>query len=556
MPKDALTIYRAAEELGFTVGGKIDKVNMPDRDTLILLVHTKSGNRRLLLSCNPSLPRVHITERKYVNPDVASGTLMFFRKRLVGAVITEIKTDKCERMVSFELSARDELLRPVAYTLIAELTGKCANIVFVENGIIGNCLRKVTAEAPGKRAVLIGLKYAPPTATGRVGIFDRERFSSAVAEFSALKAHAAVDKVVSGLSQTTVAELFFRMNADDAPNEKAVIDRFISEAEKLYAAPLAPTVTFDSDGKPLDYFTEPYVTCGGAEVKRYETLNAAMDAYYSALFDAAEIAAYSKPLRAAVKTAVSKNKKRLTEAENKIAEGENADADRILGELITSNIYRINRGDTCVTVENWYDGNKPVTIPLDPSKSPSQNAAVHFKAYNKKKKAVVYALAAKDAALDALDKLDGISAELLLCTERRELDEVRDELVALGLIKPQNRRLKKKDPPSKPLCFTIDGATLLVGKNNSQNDRITRDAAKTDTWLHVKDAHGSHAVLKTPSPTDSQILRAAEIAAFYSQARGADKVAVDYTRIKHVYLRGGGKAEYKEYKTIIVTPTK
>ncbi len=555
MPKDALTIYRAAEELEFLTGGKIDKVNMPDRDTLILLVHTKSGNRRLLLSCNPSLPRVHITERKYANPDAASGTLMFFRKRLSGAIITKIDKDKCERVVSFELAARDELLRPVSYTLITELTGKCANIVFTENGIIGNCLRRITAEAPGKRAVLVGLKYSPPTATGRIGIFDRDAFLSAVAAFTGLKAQAAVDKVVLGLSQTSVAELFFRMNAQDAPNDKTVVERFLTEAEKLYAAPLSPVVTFDGDGKPLDYFTEQYATCDGERVTRYDTLNAAMDAYYSALFDSAELAAYSKPLRAAVKTAIAKNKKRLAEAEAKITEGENADTDRQLGELITSNIYRINRGDTSVTVENWYDDNKPVTIGLDTSKSPSQNAAAHFKAYNKKKKAVVYAVAAKDAAIAALDKLDGISTELLLCTEKRELDEVREELVGLGLIKPQNRRIKRKDPPSEPLVFNIDGAVLTVGKNNAQNDRITRGAAKTDMWFHVKDAHGSHAVLKTASPTDAQVLRAAQLAAFYSQARGADKVAVDYTHIKHVYLRGGGKAEYKEYKTIIVSPT-
>ena len=162
MPKDALTIYRAAQELDALVGGKIDKVNMPDRDTMILLVHTRSGNKRLLLSCNPSLPRAHITERKYVNPDVASGMLMYFRKRLVGAGIAEVIKDRAERVVAFRLAARDELLRPVEYVLYAELTGKCANIVFVENGVVGNALRRVTAEAPGKRAVLPGLEYAPP----------------------------------------------------------------------------------------------------------------------------------------------------------------------------------------------------------------------------------------------------------------------------------------------------------------------------------------------------------------------------------------------------------
>ena len=167
---------------------------------------------------------------------------------------------------------------------------------------------------------------------------------------------------------------------------------------------------------------------------------------------------------------------------------------------------------------------------------------------------MIYAQDAIEKAQAALYVLDGISAELDLCTEKRELDEVRGELVALGLIKPENKRKKDKPVPSEPYSFDIDGAQLLVGKNHAQNDRITRGAQRADTWLHVKDAHGSHAVLKTPSPTEAQIRRAAEIAAYYSQSRASENVAVDYTLIKHVFPHGGGKVDYKEYKTVYVTP--
>lgn len=556
MPKDALTIYRAAQELDILIGGKIDKVNMPDKDTLILLVHTRNGNHRLLISCNPSLPRIHITKRKYDNPDVASGTLMFFRKRLCGAVISDVIKSRDERIVTLALSARDELLRPVSYSLVSELTGKCANTILVENGIIINCLRRVTSEAPGKRAVLIGLKYTPPTPTGRISVFNSNELISAATAFTELNAANAINKTVSGLSPTTVKEVFANISQPDASNDASTINNFIKNASKLYTDDLSPVVTFDNDGKPLDYFIKPYVSDETVKRVSFATLNEAMDAYYSALFDVAELTAYSKPLRAAVKTATTKNTKRLAEAEQKINDGNNAESDKILGDLITANIYRIRRGDTSVTVENWYNDNALVTIKLDVTKTPSQNAAAYYKTYNKKKKAVIYAETAKASALDALDRLSRISSELFLCTTKRELDEVRDELVSLGLIKPQNRRLKKKEPPSEPMSYDIDGTILLVGKNNSQNDRITRSASRTDTWLHVKDAHGSHAVLKTPTPTDEQIIKAAEKAAYYSQARDADKVAVDYTKIKNVFLRGGGKAEYKEYRTVIVTPKK
>lgn len=556
MPKDALTIYRAACELDFLVGGRVDKVTMPNADTVILLIHTQGcGNHRLLLSCNPSLPRVHITTLAYKNPEVATGTLMYFRKRLVGATLTEIKKFELERMITFEFSALDELRERVRYSLVAELTGKCANIVFVEeNGIIGNALRKISAEAEGKRAVLQGLKYTLPNPTGRIGVFDGDELKAATNEFCGLSARAAVNKCVAGLAVTTVDELFFKLGiTDEESPTDGILDRFINAAQALYSRKLKPCVTFDDNGKPLDYFAVPYDSCGGNR-KYFDTLNAAMDEYYSALFSSSDFTAYSKPLRAAVKSAANKNKRRLADASQKLTESEECDRDKLYGELITANIYRVKRGDTTLVADNYYDNNAPVTIPLDPLKNAQQNAAAYYKAYNKKKKAAVYAKAAIDAANDALYILDGISTELDLVSTRAELDEIRAELVGLGLIRPEKKRLKTKPVQSEPYTFDVFGAKLTVGKNHAQNDRITRSAAKTDTWLHVKDAHGSHAVLSAPRPTDEQLTRAAEIAAYYSQSRGSENVAVDYTLVKHVFPHGGGRVEYINHKTIYVTP--
>lgn len=556
MPKDALTIYRAAEELDFLIGGKVDKVTMPNADTLILLVHTSSGNFRLLLSCNPSLPRAHITTAQYKNPEVASGTLMYFRKRLVGAAITAVRKDKCERLIVFEFSALDELRERVKYSLYAELTGKCANIVFVEqNGTIGNCLRRISAEADGKRAVFPGLRYALPNPTGRVDIFDGEELKRRVAEFDGSSLRTALNKCVAGLAVTTVDEILFSLGLDaDAPVSSSALDAFTEKAQALYSAPISPVVTFE-DGKPVDYYIVPYASCGG-DAKRFDTVNEAMDAYYSALFFAADLNARLKPLRAAVRSAITKNTKRRDDAAQKLLEARAADTDRQLGELITANIYRIKRGDASVTVQNWFDENGgDITIKLDPTKNAQQNAAAHFKAYTKKKRAAEYARDALKKAEDMLFVLDGISAELDLCSAPAEINEVRDELVSLGLMRPEKTRLKQKPAPSQPYAFFINGAELVVGKNHAQNDRITKSAAKSDTWLHVKDAHGCHAVLKTPSPTDKQITRAAEIAAYYSQARSSENVAVDYTLVKYVYPHGGGRVEYKNHKTVYVTPS-
>ena len=556
MPKDALTIYRAACELDFLVGGRVDKVTMPNTDTVILLVHTSgNGNHRLLISCNPSLPRVHITTLSYKNPEVATGTLMYFRKRLVGATITDIKKDKVERMIIFCFSALDELRERVKYELVAELTGKCANVVFVEeNGIIGNSLRRISAEAEGKRAVLPGLAYALPNPTGRVGVFDREGLKAAVSAFNGLSARAAVNKCVAGFSVATVDELFFRLGiGDEIEPTDDVIDRFTDAAQELYSCKTSPCVTYDENEKPIDFYLSPYSTCGGT-VKKFDTLNEAMDDYYSALFSVSDFTAYAKPLRAAVKSAVNKNKKRLADGLFKLAESERCETDRLYGELITANIYRIKRGDKTLTAENYYADNATVVIPLDPLKNAQQNAAAYYKSYNKKKKAAVYAKAAIDAANDALFRLERISTELDLVSTRTELDEIRTELVSLGLIRPEKKKLKVKPVQSEPYTFDIFGAKLTVGKNSAQNDRITRGAAKTDTWLHVKDAHGCHAVLSAVHPSDEQLTRAAEIAAYYSQARASDNVAVDYTLVKHVFARGGGRVEYINHKTLFVKP--
>lgn len=556
MPKDALTIYRAALELDMLAGGRVDKVTMPSGDTMILLLHTSRGNHRLLLSCNPSLPRAHITNMPYKSPDAATGTLMYFRKRLTGAVLDAVKKDCCERVVALDFSAFDELRERVFYSLKIELTGKCANIVFVENdGTVGNCLRKISAEADGKRAVLPGLKYMPPNPTGRVGIFSAVELKRRIIENNGITLAAACNKCVAGLSVATVDEAILRAGLSaDAAATPDNIERFICAAEELYACKAEPVVAFDASGKPIDYYALPYKSIGG-HMKTFATLNAAMDEYYSALFKAADFAACVKPLRAAVKTATAKNNKRLADALEKIAESETAENDRILGDLITANIYKIKRGDVAIVVENFYsENNEAIAIKLDVAKNAQQNAAAYYKAYAKKKKAATYAAEMRDKATEALDLLDAISLELELCTEKRELDEVRGELVELGLIRPENRRKKEKPTPSEPYVFDIDGAMLLVGKNHAQNDRITKSAARTDIWLHVKGAHGCHAVLKTANPTMEQIVRAAEKAAYYSKSRAGENVAVDYTAIKHVYPHGGGKVDYKEYKTVYVTP--
>lgn len=552
MPKDAFTIYRAQCELDALRGGHIDKITMPDQNTLVLQIRSDRKNYRLLISCAPDLPRCHLTSETFENPPVAYGFLMHLRKHIGGGVVESIACPKSERIVELKINALDELKNPTHKTLIAEMTGNHSDIILVnENGIISDAARRVT-DVTAKRMIAPNVEYVLPDSNGRFDIFD-ERFIDGALSLDSPSLDIAIKKNTAGFAPVTIDEIFARYNIDkNAKVTRDNVAQFVESAKAFYEIASAPVV---SGGAKPDFFAFPYV-CAGEDLTSYETLNAAMDAFYSELQRKVTHKQAGKALLQALTRAENKARKRLSEFIAMRDASSDRENDRIKGELLTANIYRIHQGDTCVELENYYDGST-VKIKLDPMLSPSKNAAKYFKSYAKKKRAasVTETMIAETEKL--LDGIEAIKDSYRLCETRAEFLEAENELAQLVSVKKQTA--KKKMQKTAPMQFRVNGFDYFVGKNNAQNDRLTRGAKSDDIWFHAQKIHGSHGVLRTDgkTPDDSVLSICAAIAAFYSRAFDADKVAVDYTLAKNVRFPSGaalGFVNYKSQKTLFVKP--
>lgn len=553
MPKDAYTIYRAGIELDLS-GARIDKVNMPDRETVFLSLRQGKERFKLVLSCAAQNARCHITKQSAENPTVAFGMLMHLRKHIQGGTITATEFSPAERVITVKISAYNDLSDRVNYSLIVELTGKVSNIILVdENGNISDAAKRVPLDMNNARAILPSLPYTLPPRQERADVFNPLELKRLVAPFKPLTTYDAMRKCVAGLAPLTIDEVFYRANLDKLSLcDDEQIDAFVCAAQEMYKIKAEPTVTV-VDGKPKDYFVFPYHDLGG-ELIKFETMNDALDFYYSRGSESARWAAISKPLHSALKSARNKAEKRLSDFTLKQEECADLETDRIKGEILTANIYKLKDIKKSVELDNWYDGTK-IKINLDPKLNAQQNASKYFKSYAKKKRALVTCEQMIQDAHKLIERLDEIDDSFRLCSTYAELDEIQADLAALHLVPPKNK--KKAVAPSKPLTFDIDGYRMYVGKNSAQNDRLTRNANPEYIWLHTQKIHGSHGIIESAEVPESVLKTAAEICAFYSKAYASDNVPVDYTTKKYVKFERGaplGRVVYTNYKTLFVTP--
>lgn len=558
MPKDAFTIYRCVGELKSLVGGHIDKINMPDKETVVLTVRANKRNEKLVLSCAGQSARIHLTSSEFENPVVAFGILMHFRKHIQGGVIQDIFASPAERIVELDILSYDDLKNRAEFRLILELTGKTSNLILVDReGKISDSVKRIPLDAlNAERVIFPSFPYLPPPAQERVDIYSVDTLIDLTSRLQPITTYDALRKCVAGLAPATIDEGFYRASLDKNKtlcNEDII--SFCNALKDMYDYPLSPTVTV-LDGKAKDYYAFPYHDAAG-DARLFESLNSALDFYYSYQAQRNRWLQLSKPLFNTLKSSKNKALKRAADFEQKRLDCSDLERDRLFGELITANIYRIKRSDSCVTVDNYYTGGTE-NIPLDPMINAQSNAAAYFKKYNKKKRALSITEKMLADTRVLIDNLERIDDAFRLCSTTAELTEIENELVALKLISTPKKK-RKSSIPSKPAEFNISGFKVLVGKNNAQNDRITRAAKPDDIWLHSAKIHGSHVIISSQGKTVPQdvIIKAAAKAAFYSKAYMADKVAVDYTTAQNVHFERNsalGKVVYDNYKTVIVKP--
>lgn len=563
MPSDALHYSLMAEELnGFLSDGKLEKITMPERDEIILGIRSRGKNFCLIISAAPACPRCHLTQHSKDNPAVAPAFLMHLRKHIGGAKVLGVECLPFERVLKIKLLTRNELAVEDCKTLVAEIMGKYSNIILVNSdGTISDCIRRVNLDTSSKRQVLPGLKYLPAPVQARTDISDEQTVKAVLRGFNGGNLSSYLLKHLRGLAPVSIEEAVFRALGDNqfAEIDDIAVNKVFQKLQGLYDfSDVSPCVRY-TQLSAADFYMRRY-ECVSGDYKYFSTLSEAMDEFFFARDKANRFNEKSRHLSALLKTAITRTEKKLSGFLEKQQECADLDNDKLFGELLTANIYRIGKGMQGVNLENYYNEYKTVYIPLDNQKSAQANAQNYFKKYAKKKKTLQQLEAQIESARTQLDYYGSISPAFSLCTEISEIEDLQREMELVGLLKSKPSSKKKSNSkPSSPLTVTFEGFAIRIGKNNVQNDELTKSAKKDDIWLHTQKIHGSHVVISAEGKQipDSVILRAAQHAAYYSKAALSQNVPVDYTAIKYVDKPKSappGKVIYTHHNTVYVNP--
>ena len=560
MPLDSITVSALASELrSKLVGGKIDKVQQPERDTILLSIRTSGGNVRLAVCGGVGNARIHITEAQYENPTQPPMFCMLLRKHLVGARISALEQPERERIMVFHLDAYDEMGLPVKKQLAVEMIGRGTNIILINSdGHIIDCLRRVDSEMSSLRQVLPGLIYRLPLSQTKPDFFAlssetrREMWLSRDPERPADKW--LLDSF-SCLSPMVCREMVYRCYGDLSSMPEAMD----AMADTVLSGDFTPFMLL-SEGKPRDFSFMRIAQYGKSmEGEAFDSFSELLDAFYTRRSKAEDMHRRTQALRKTVKNAHDRVARKLSLQQEELRKTAGRETKRRWGDLITANLYRAKTNADSITVEDFYEESCPqVTIPLDKLKTPQQNAAAYYREYNKAKTAERYLT--ELIAQNGRDEqyLASVLDEIDRCTSAGDIADIRRELVETGYIKAQKNAKKERVRESAPLRYVSDGGyEILVGRSNTQNDRLTTKLAhKGDIWLHTQKIHGSHVIIRCEgeTPDDTTLVQAASLAALHSQAASGGKVSVDYTRVKFVKKPSGalpGMVIYTDYSTIL-----
>lgn len=567
MPLDAICLQGVVGELAPQLtGSRIEKIQQPARDQIILLLR---GSRRLFLNAGANQPRIHLTEQLRDNPSQPPMFCMLLRKHLSGGIIESVRQEPLERVVTLTVLASDEMGERSRFTLVWEGMPRRANLILCDrDGRIIDCLRRVDLEAEQDRQVLPGLFYRLPTRQDK-----RSPLSVTEEEFAALLGRAAPDAPLDGwlldtftaISPLVARELTVRAcGSTDAPVSQgnALWDVFSQWQRDVNENTFTPTL-IKRNGSLADFTYGPVTQYGTyAETEIYDSFSHLLDDFYEKREQAERVKQKGRDLLKTATTARDRVRRKLAAQEKELAACLDRDHLRICGELITANLYHMERGQSRLTAQNYYDENcADVDIPLDVRLSPQENAARYFKQYAKAKTAEKYLTAQLQGGREELQYLESVLQELAQAESEQDFNDIRTELTDGGYLRGRGKKQPGFQRASKPREFRSSaGLRILVGRNNRQNDRLTtKDADKRDIWLHTQKIHGSHVILCTggAEPDEQSLMEAASLAAYFSQAQGSTKVPVDYTPVKFVKKPAGAKpgmVVYTTYQTMLADP--
>ena len=570
MPLDAICLRAVLHELRpQLIGARIDKVQQPARDQIVLLLR---GNLRLLLNAGANQPRIQLTNILRDNPAQPPMFCMLLRKHLVGARVLAIEQPDLERMVILTLQCTDEFGEISQKQLVLECMGRRSNLVLLDaQGRIVECLRRVDADLSAARQLLPGLFYRLPTPLDKLSLLSQEEDAIALARRGG-EEEAAVDKWVldhyTGISPLIARELAFRaggatdvrFGALNGAQRETLAQEFADTASAIKEDRYTPVILY-RDGKPVD-FTYRLIAQYGAEtqVETREDFSSLLDEFYDARERQELSARRGRELTHAASVARDRMARKAENLKRDYAATQKRDEFRLRGDLITANLYRMKGGERVLQAENYYEDGCPlIDIPLDPLLTPQQNAAKNYKQYNKLKTAEFHLREQIEKAENERAYLESVLQELAQAETEQEFNEIRRELQETNYLKKSSGKKEQKRAFAPRTFKTSGGFEVLVGRSNVQNDQLTKKADKRDYWFHTQHIHGSHVILRCAglTPGDEDLREAAMLAAYFSQAKESSGVPVDYCPVKFVKKPAGarpGMVTYDNYRTLYVTP--
>ena len=539
MSFDGFFLHHMTEELRRELlGGRIQKINQPFEQELVLQIRSNRQSHKLLLSAHSVFGRVQLTDTTFENPAVPNTFIMVMRKYLQGAVIEAIQQVENDRILEISVSNKNEIGDSVAVTLVIEIMGKHSNIILLDksSGKIIEAIKHVGFSQNSYRTILPGSTYVAPPQTGSLNPFavgDEKLFEILHTEDLEPKR---LQQIFQGLGRDTATELSGRLTADKLKTFRA-----------FFASPTQPSLTEKSFSALL--FSDSKT--------QMSTLSELLDTFYKDKAERDRVNQQASELIRRVENELEKNRKKLGKQEEELLATENAEEFRQKGELLTTFLHQVPNDQDQVELDNYYTGEK-IIISLDKALTPNQNAQRYFKRYQKLKEAVKHLTSLIEETRATILYLESVETALAQAS-LTEIAEIREELIQTGFIRRRQReKIQKRQKPEKYLA--TDGQTIiLVGRNNLQNDELTFKIAKKDElWFHAKDIPGSHVVITgNLQPSDEVKTDAAELAAYFSKARLSNLVQVDMIETRKLNKPTGGKPGFVTYtgqKTLRVTP--
>ncbi len=546
-------------------GSKVDKIHQPSKNELVFIMRTRGGMHKLYFSADANSPRFAVVEKTPENPQTPPMLCMLLRKRLIGATLKCIEQNGLDRIAFFKFDATNEIGDRVGLTLVVEIMAQHSNVILLDgNSRVVDALRRVDSEKSSYRLVLPGSQYKLPPEQDKLDIRkeEPEKVCEKVLSLLSLRLSSSILKTMQGVSPLLSRELAYRVCCDDkgvgelsAEEKMKLLCELSSLKTVVLNGNIKPTMVLDESGKPMEFSFIPVTQYGeGYKVIEKPDVFSLIEGFYSERDRLLRTRSKCAELFKQLENAIERISRKLNNQREDLKKCADRDELRVKAELITAAQYKLPKGVSVYEVENYYDNNNIVKVDVDPALSPSQNSQKLYKEYRKACTAENMLIKLIDEGEGDLVYLESVKDLLERSTLEREFGEIKDELISQGFIKPKkNSKKQMKKQALPPLEFkTTQGLTVLVGRNNLQNDKLTfKVGKKGDVWLHAQRAPGSHALLVADGKEipDDAIVEAAEIAAYYSSVKDSTLVTVDYTDVKNIKKPNGAKPGFVVYYT-------